>query len=76
MNPLREARLNVGISQEDLQQLTGVAQTRISKYERGAIGMAEPTAFALASALRIPTEELAPIIRNVGKPRKEENGRL
>jgi transcriptional regulator with XRE-family HTH domain len=66
LNPLREARLRADMSQETLQQHTGIVQSRISKYELNKQRMTEPTAWALAGALEIPVEDLAPIIGNTG----------
>ena len=42
---LRDARLRSGLSQARLADLTGIPQTRISGYERGAV---EPTLGSLA----------------------------
>lgn len=69
MNVLRNARKKRGYTQERLEFETGIAQPRISKYERGVIGMSSPTAKVLAEALNVPFERLEPIVREVGRPR-------
>jgi transcriptional regulator with XRE-family HTH domain len=51
---IREARLEAGLSQDDLSAKSGVTQANISKYERGEFIPQIPTLQKLAAALNKP----------------------
>lgn len=58
---LKELRLQAGLTQTELAKRTGIAQTVISKYERGAQSVHNMTldnALRLSRALRCRPDEL------------------
>lgn len=48
---IRQRRVQLGLSQQQLADRTGIDQAEISRIERGVIGPTELTALKLASAL-------------------------
>jgi transcriptional regulator with XRE-family HTH domain len=58
MNALREIRLKAGIKQSELSDLTGIAQSAISDYERFKKNMMEDTIRRFAEALNVSPGEI------------------
>lgn len=56
---LKEARKRRGLTQEQLEKLSGIEQAVISRYERGAVGNPSfETVVKLADALKIDPRAL------------------
>lgn len=62
---IREYRLKRGLTQVDLESLTGIAQSRISGYESGSIVPSSDTLITIADALQCSLDDL------VGRGRHE-----
>jgi transcriptional regulator with XRE-family HTH domain len=58
MNNIKRARLNKGITGEQLGKLVGVQKSAISKYERNAIQPSKDIILAMADALSCSTDYL------------------
>jgi transcriptional regulator with XRE-family HTH domain len=54
----RRARLTAGLSQAELHQLTGLAQSYISEVERGVRNVSLDKMACLAQAVQTPLHEL------------------
>ena len=55
---LREARTNAGMSQSDLEELSGIPKARLSRYENGHIVPSIQTLERLAVALKVSEASL------------------
>jgi transcriptional regulator with XRE-family HTH domain len=66
---MRRRRAELGMSQADLGAAAGVDARQIRRYEAGQSQPVLSVAVAIAQALRISLEELAPNSRNDGKDR-------
>lgn len=55
---IREYRLQRGLTQVDLESLTGIAQSRISLYESGSVVPSLDVLIVVADALRCSLDEL------------------
>ena len=53
MNTLKQIRLKKGLSQRDLERLTGIFKSNISKYENHHWNMSVKTAQTFADALGV-----------------------
>ena len=76
-NRLREARLSAGLSQSDLEDISGIPKARLSRYENGHVEPSIQTLNRLARALnvseasllgdeRAALEEFAAVLRERG----------
>jgi transcriptional regulator with XRE-family HTH domain len=61
---LREARLNQGITQEELAQVLGVNRTTIARYESGRRGLSIAMLLALTRVLDVLLSDLVPGLPN------------
>jgi len=62
MISIRELRLNKGMTQDELADVTGIKQATISDIERGKIkNPSVDTAIRLAKALTVSIEEIFPV---------------
>ena len=52
-NRLREARLGAGLSQSELEELSGIPKARLSRYENGHVEPSIQTLARLARALNV-----------------------
>jgi putative transcriptional regulator len=57
-NHIKERRLQRGLSQEELANLTGVSRQSINSIERGRYIPSLPLALRMAQLFDLPTEEL------------------
>ena len=55
---LREARLAAGLSQSELEELSGIPKARLSRYENGHVEPSIQTLARLASALNVSEASL------------------
>lgn len=55
---LRHLRIEVGISQDELGYLTGIAQSRLSRAERGFLVLSDIERAAVARALGVRPSDL------------------
>jgi len=55
---LREARLGAGLSQSDLEDLSGIPKARLSRYENGHVEPSIQTLNRLARALNVSEASL------------------
>lgn len=58
MKGLRNIRQKLGLSQADLEGLTGIDANTFSRYERGVISPSAETALKIARALGVTVDEL------------------
>lgn len=58
MKGLRELRLKLGLSQADLEKLTGIDANNFSRYERGIVVPSVEAAQKIAKALGVTVDEL------------------
>lgn len=63
-NRIRSARMNMGLSQEQLAEIAGFHRTYIGMIERGEINITFCSSYALAGALNISLSELFYDIEN------------
>jgi transcriptional regulator with XRE-family HTH domain len=57
-NRLREARVDAGLSQSELEELSGIPKARLSRYENGHVEPSIQTLARLARALNISEASL------------------
>jgi transcriptional regulator with XRE-family HTH domain len=57
-NRLREARLSAGLSQSDLEDISGIPKARLSRYENGHVEPSIQTLNRLAQALNVSEASL------------------
>ena len=57
-NRLREARLGAGLSQSELEELSGIPKARLSRYENGHVEPSIQTLARLARALNVSEASL------------------
>jgi transcriptional regulator with XRE-family HTH domain len=57
-NRLREARIRVGLSQSELEELSGIPKARLSRYENGHVEPSIQTLARLAGALNVSEASL------------------
>lgn len=57
-NRLREARLKAGLSQSELEELSGIPKARLSRYENGHVEPSIKTLARLSSALNVSDASL------------------
>lgn len=57
---IKAARLNAGLSQDDLARAIGVTFQQIQKYEKGVNRVAMSTAMGMEAALKVPAASLFP----------------
>ena len=57
MNKLKEARERVGLTQRQVAEAVGIAESAYQRYERGRLPLA-PTACKIAKALGVTVESL------------------
>jgi len=57
-NRLREARLKAGLSQSELEELSGIPKARLSRYENGHVEPSLKTLARLSSALNVSDASL------------------
>ena len=57
-NRLREARLGAGLSQSDLEDISGIPKARLSRYENGHVEPSIQTLNRLARALNVSEASL------------------
>ena len=57
-NRLREARLSAGLSQSDLEDISGIPKARLSRYENGHVEPSIQTLNRLARALNVSEASL------------------
>jgi transcriptional regulator with XRE-family HTH domain len=55
---LREARIGAGLSQSELEEISGIPKARLSRYENGHVAPSIQTLERLASALRVSEASL------------------
>ncbi len=55
---LREARLRAGMSQSDLEEVSGIPKARLSRYENGHVSPSIHTLARLAAALQVSEASL------------------
>jgi transcriptional regulator with XRE-family HTH domain len=74
---LRALRVKRAMSQETLEEVSGVSQTIISKIERKGPSLAVAHAIAIAKALGVTVEDLfaGETPRTISKPRRRALGR-
>lgn len=58
MKGLRTIRQKLGLSQADLERITGIDANAFSRYERGVISPTAETALKIAQALGVSVDEL------------------
>lgn len=58
MMRIKEYRVRKGLTQVDLESLTGIAQSRISGYESGSIVPSIDTLILIADALQCSLDDL------------------
>lgn len=58
MKGLRELRLKLGLSQADLEKLTGIDANNFSRYERGIVVPSVEAAHKIAQVLGVTVDEL------------------
>lgn len=58
MKGLRELRLKLGLSQADLERITGIDANTFSRYERGVVTPSVEVAQTIARALGVTVDEL------------------
>ncbi len=58
MKGLRELRLKLGLSQADLERITGIDANTFSRYERGIVTPSVEVAQTIAQALGVTVDEL------------------
>jgi len=57
-NRLREARIGAGLSQSELEELSGIPKARLSRYENGHVEPSIQTLARLAQALNVSEASL------------------
>ena len=57
-NRLREARIHAGLSQSELEELSGIPKARLSRYENGHVEPSIQTLARLARALNVSEASL------------------
>ena len=57
-NRLREARIRAGLSQSELEELSGIPKARLSRYENGHVEPSIQTLARLAGALNVSEASL------------------
>ncbi len=57
-NRLREARIHAGLSQSELEELSGIPKARLSRYENGHVEPSIQTLARLAKALNVSEASL------------------
>ena len=57
-NRLRETRLAAGLSQSELEEISGIPKARLSRYENGHVEPSIQTLERLARALNVPEASL------------------
>jgi transcriptional regulator with XRE-family HTH domain len=57
-NRLREARLSAGLSQSELEELSGIPKARLSRYENGHVEPSIQTLARLSRALNVSEAQL------------------
>jgi transcriptional regulator with XRE-family HTH domain len=57
-NRLREARIRAGLSQSELEELSGIPKARLSRYENGHVEPSIQTLTRLATALNVSEASL------------------
>src|SRR4029453_14021779 len=57
-NRLREARLSAGLSQSELEEISGIPKARLSRYENGHVEPSIQTLNRLARALNVSEASL------------------
>jgi putative transcriptional regulator len=57
-NRVREIRANLGMTQEQLADLVGIARQSIISIEKGRFSPSIETALRLSAALKVPVESL------------------
>ncbi len=57
-NRLREARIRAGLSQSELEELSGIPKARLSRYENGHVEPSIQTLSRLAKALNVSEASL------------------
>ena len=57
-NRLREARVGAGLSQSELEELSGIPKARLSRYENGHVEPSIQTLARLARALKVSEASL------------------
>lgn len=57
-NRLREARIHAGLSQSELEELSGIPKARLSRYENGHVEPSIQTLTRLAQALNVSEASL------------------
>jgi transcriptional regulator with XRE-family HTH domain len=55
---LREARINAGYSQSELEEISGIPKARLSRYENGHVAPSIQTLERLATALKVSEASL------------------
>ena len=55
---LREARVNAGLSQSELEELSGIPKARLSRYENGHVAPSIQTLERLSRALNVSEASL------------------
>ena len=55
---LREARINAGLSQSELEEISGIPKARLSRYENGHVEPSIQTLNRLARALNVSEASL------------------
>ena len=55
---LREARINAGLSQSELEEISGIPKARLSRYENGHVAPSIQTLERLATALKVSEASL------------------
>lgn len=58
INRIRELRLKLNLSQEDLSKLSGVGRSTISEIEAFGVDPRTSTSLLIGKALRTPVEEI------------------
>ena len=76
---IKEARINLGLSQTALAKQTGLAQSSINNWENGKSLPTSSSLMKLVSVLGIPSQELTPyllggqpVFENMGTPSKKQ----
>jgi transcriptional regulator with XRE-family HTH domain len=55
---LREARINAGLSQSELEEISGIPKARLSRYENGHVAPSIQTLERLSTALKVSEASL------------------
>ena len=55
---LREARINAGLSQSELEEISGIPKARLSRYENGHVAPSIQTLERLSNALKVSEASL------------------